>query len=236
MAFDRTGSDKSLRREDISAQPSPTTPFEHEFNDEDPSVANGGQIVFDRELCVELRRITAPDQAGITGNIVARVICLEDGGRPVETRLELSSEADLFFHYTARIDEATFDRVMRREQRLMCEFGDFPRIVEQALSQCIREPETYMAVMFVGSNGQARLEFIQNMAFKYVELLTLPLMSTDEEVVRQQISYRYNKMKMRMLTLQDHLQQVKTKIKLKNPSLYQHMERQGRQERRRDFR
>ena len=48
------------------------------------------------------------------------------------------------------------------------------------------------------SDGRARLDFIQNMEYKFVELLSATFVRSSDEVVRQQITYRYNAMKVRL--------------------------------------
>ena len=51
------------------------------------------------------------------------------------------------------------------------------------------------------SDGRARLDFIQNMEYKFVELLSAMFVRSSDEVVRQQITYRYNAMKVRFVCL-----------------------------------
>lgn len=48
-----------------------------------------------------------------------------DISNPTAVKMELSSENDLFFHFTHLIDEKAF-RAVRDEQRLMIEFSDYP--------------------------------------------------------------------------------------------------------------
>ena len=50
-------------------------------------------------------------------------------------------------------------------------------------------------------NGKAKIEFMQNLHYKYINLLTLELNSSDEEVIRESITYRYNLIKAKMMYL-----------------------------------
>jgi hypothetical protein len=68
-------------------------------------------------------------------------------------------------------------------------------------------------------DGHARLDFIQNMEYKYVELLTINFVRSPDELVRQQITYRYNAQKTRLALMQSRLQDVNALVKVKNPSL-----------------
>ena len=87
-------------------------------------------------------------------------------------RLELSSESDLFFHYSHVLDERTF-RAVREEQRLMIEFTDYANVLARSLNQAIKEPHTHLAVFIMNRDGNARLDFIQNLEYKFVELLSV---------------------------------------------------------------
>ena len=65
-------------------------------------------------------------------------------------------------------------------------------------SQCIKEPHSHLALFSMdGIKAGARLEFIQNMEYKFVELLSLQFHPSTEDIVRQHITYRYNANKVR---------------------------------------
>ncbi len=68
-------------------------------------------------------------------------------------------------------------------------------------------------------DGKARLDFIQNMEYKFIELLSCDLAVSPEEVVRQHITYRYNSVKSKLALMQARLQDINTLVKIKNPSL-----------------
>ena len=67
--------------------------------------------------------------------------------------------------------------------------------------------------------GQGRLDFIQNVSFKFVELLSIPFNRSPDDVIRQQISFRYNAVKSKLGVMQSRLQDIVGLVKLKNPSL-----------------
>ncbi len=68
-------------------------------------------------------------------------------------------------------------------------------------------------------DGTARLDFIQNIEYKFIELLSLDFTNSPDEVVRKQISYRYNAIKTKVNLMQDRINQINNIVKLKNPSL-----------------
>lgn len=68
-------------------------------------------------------------------------------------------------------------------------------------------------------DGQARLDFIQNMEYKFLELLTLDFVTSSEETIRQNITYRYSLLKAKSSILTGRLKDISSILKLKNPSL-----------------
>jgi len=74
-------------------------------------------------------------------------------------RIELTSENDLFFHYTHTVDEDAF-RQMQESQKLMIEFNDYTNILIKMVNCCIKEPHSYLAVFIMDRNGTAKLDFI----------------------------------------------------------------------------
>ena len=67
--------------------------------------------------------------------------------------------------------------------------------------------------------GLARLDFIQNMEYKFVELLSCNFIASPEDVIRSHICFRYNTLKSRLALVQARLQDIESLIKVKNPSL-----------------
>jgi len=148
-----------------------------------------------------------------------------DDARPSSIRVELSSEADLFYHYAHLIDEAGF-QVVQEQQKLMVEFADYPNVLIRMLNNCIREPHNHLAVFVMQQDGSARLDFIQNMEYKFVELMSCQFTRSSEEAVQHHITYRYNSLKTRLALMQARLSEVQNIIKLKNPSLLLQLQRQ----------
>ena len=74
-------------------------------------------------------------------------------------------------------------------------------------------------------DGHARLDFIQNMEYKFVELLSCAFVASDDETVRQSIAFRYNAVKSRLALMQARLQDINALVKIKNPSLLLQLQR-----------
>lgn len=93
------------------------------------------------------------------------------------------------------------------------------------LNNCIKEPHSFLAVFVMQRDGHARLDFIQNMEYKFVELLSCDFVASPEEVVRQQISFRYNSVKTKLSLMSARLQDINALVKVKNPSLLLQLQR-----------
>merc|ERR1719162_2599693 len=90
----------------------------------DPSLAEGHRVVYDREVPFELRvqdAETGPQEVGTLEAIRGKILIMGDEQMPQHCRIELTSENDLFFHYTHSVDEASF-RSMQENQKLMIDF------------------------------------------------------------------------------------------------------------------
>ena len=67
--------------------------------------------MFDREAPFELRiqdPNTGPQEVGTLEAVRVKVLVHSSEGRASNVRIELTSENDLFFHYTHNMDEDTF--------------------------------------------------------------------------------------------------------------------------------
>jgi len=187
----------------------------------DPSLAEGHHVIYDREVPFELRvqdAETGPQEVGTLEAIRCKILALGDEQSPQHCRVELTSENDLFFHYTYGVDEHSF-RSIQEHQKLMIDFQEYPSMIIKMLNNCIKEPHSYLAVFVMQRDGHGRLDFIQNMEYKFVELISCNFVASPEEVVRQQITFRYNSVKSRLALMQARLQDVNALVKVKNPSL-----------------
>ena len=93
------------------------------------------------------------------------------------------------------------------------------------LDTCIREPHSHLAVFVMQRGGRGHLDFIQNMEYKFVELLSVAFVAADDESVRQSITFRYNSVKSRLALMQARLQDINALVKVKNPSLLLQLQR-----------
>lgn len=200
----------------------------------DPSLAEGHTVVFDREAPFELRiqdPNSGPQEVGTLEAIRVKILQLVSNPRYEQltllqgeqnnlqnVKIELTSENDLFFHYTHIVDEDSF-RHMQENQKLMIEFTDYINILIKMVNSCIKEPHSFLAVFIMSRDGSAKLDFIQNIEYKFIELLSCDFMASPEDTVRQSITFRYNSVKSKVALMEARLKDVNNLVKIKNPSL-----------------
>jgi len=193
----------------------------------DPSLSGGHRVVYEREVPLEMRVQQAndhPQEAGTLEGVKVKLLLLGDDESPTALRVELTSENDLFFHYTHTLDAEGF-QLVQEQQKLMVEFSEYPTVLIRMLNTCIREPHSHLAVFVMQRGGRAHLDFIQNMEYKFVELLSCAFVASPEETVRQSVTFRYNSNKSRLALMQARLQDINALVKIKNPSLLLQLQR-----------
>jgi len=193
----------------------------------DPSLSGGHRVIYEREVPFELRIQSAESiaqEAGTLEAIKVKILLLGDEHTPNSVRVELTSENDLFFNYTHSLDAQGF-RQVQETQKLMVEFAEYPAVLTRMLDTCIQQPHSHLAVFVMQRGGRGHLDFIQNMEYKFVELLSASFVASDDETVRQSISFRYNAVKSRLALMQARLQDINALVKIKNPSLLLQLQR-----------
>jgi len=197
------------------------------IDDMDPSLSGGHRVTYEREVPFELRvqQVTdAPQEVGTLEAVRVKMLILGDEAAPSAIRVELTSENDLFFNYVHTLDEHAF-RQVQEAQKLMVDFAEYPAVLTRMLDTCIREPSSHLAVFVMQRGGRGHLDFIQNMEYKFVELLSCAFVAADDETVRQSITFRYNSVKSRLALMQARLQDINALVKVKNPSLLLQLQR-----------
>ena len=191
-----------------------------EIEEKDPSLSEGHKLLYDREVPFELRLEdnNGPQEVASFEALKCKILLGGVENNPIQIRIELSCENDLFFHFTADIDEETF-KIMQENQKLTVNFPEFSNLVKKLLNNCIIETQSYIAVFIMQKEGTARLDFIQNIEYKFIELLSIDFVNSPDDTVRKQISYRYNAIRTKLELVQNRIQAISNIVKIKNPSL-----------------
>lgn len=116
--------------------------------DMDPSLQDGYQVIYDREVPIEVRQSneTSPSiiTTGVMESIKVKVLIQGLTESPTSIRVELSSEADLFFYYAHVLNEESYQQI-KNAQNLCVDFDNYANILIRMLNSCIREP-VYLAI------------------------------------------------------------------------------------------
>ncbi|EPY39737.1 hypothetical protein AGDE_04191 [Angomonas deanei] len=186
----------------------------------DPSLADGSRLVYDREVPCELRAMRAGESsAGSLEQMRIKVLTQGEERNLSSIRVEIITEADIFFHYTCIINDQGFVR-LREDQNLVCEFAEFLMTLLKMLNRCIREPGRFIGALLLGDDGTGNLEFVENLEYKLVSVLVLPFRASPANVVREQAQYRYSAVRARLDLVTEQIKRanpapkkVKNKIK-----------------------
>ena len=76
-----------------------------------------------------------------------------------QVKVELTSENDLFFHYTHTVNIDNF-RHMQEQQKLMVDFTEYSNVLIKMVNSCIKQPQNFLAVFLMSRDGTAKLDFI----------------------------------------------------------------------------
>lgn len=86
-------------------------------------------------------------------------------------------------------------------------------------NSCIKVAHTNLAIFTMHEDETAILDFVQNMEYKFVELMSCLFIKSDDIVVKSHVTYRYNAMKQRQQTSQTKHDELYKVVRMKNPSL-----------------
>ncbi|KAF8822013.1 hypothetical protein IE077_001230 [Cardiosporidium cionae] len=188
----------------------------------DPLLENGHAIIYDKEIPFELRYQDSqrgPQEIGTVELCRVKIGLLVDEDMPTDICMEFSCENDLFFNYNYRANEVSF-KTMQESQKLMIDFADYPNVLMKMLNSCVKEPQSFLAIFIIQPDTIGKLDFVQNMEYKYIELLSLECLQASGEETRRSIAFRYNVLKSKAALLQARLHDIATVVKIKNPALF----------------
>lgn len=196
------------------------------FTDEtDPSLASNFRLAFAMDAPFELRTqdsAEGPQQVGTLEALSVKVLVQGSDADLQAVRIELSSETDLFFHYSCTLLEQEF--VLTLGESLGVDFPEVPDLLKRMLIAVSRDPQTQMAVFVIESNSMrmGRLDFIQSSEDRFDELLSLPFVPSSEAVVQSMVRFRYNELKTKLALATARLQEVGSVAKM-HPEVIQNL-------------
>jgi len=92
----------------------------------DPSLVGGYALIFNHEIPFELRVQNSnegPQQVGTLEAVRVKILTLGSGANLKCMRIEMSSDTDLFFHYSCVVSESDFQTLQDRQKLLVVSSG-----------------------------------------------------------------------------------------------------------------
>ena len=220
-----TNKSASLLNSSADLGPLAASEFKPEI-DEDFLVDNGLRVVYDRSVQLQLCSEDANAKPKAWEAISVRILVSGADSNLDTVVVELTSEQDLFFHYTHSLTAAEYV-AYAESQKLRAAFHEYPTVLIRMCNDCLREPNTFLAVLVQDAAARsARLDFIQNYEYKLVELLSCHFVTTDEKRRNAHVEHRYRAARAQSALLAQRLDAINHLIKIKSPSLLLQLQQQ----------
>ena len=198
------------------------------FNDQDPSLANSFKIIYNKRVPMEIKLKAKNKEKGLSSfePIICKLLIDNDNDKnnenenhmPNHIKIELSCENDIYFHFTNIIDENKF-KIIKKEQNLNINFAEFCQLFEKICENCRTIPNEYICFFILNKHGSSILKFIKTSDFKFVDLLLLEFNISPDEVIKEQIKYRFAYLKCKLDYQKKCIQSVGDFILKKNPDI-----------------
>jgi len=202
------------------------TPDFASLESKDPSLLEGYKVLFKKEIPMDLKLEINEGQKEVSSfeGIIFKVLNLQSSSEapPNHIKIELSSENDLFFHFTSIVDEEIF-KVMKDKQGLTIDYSQFTSLLEKLCNFCSNDPDNYIATFIMKKQGAASLEIIRGSEFKFLELLKLEFVNSSDEIIKKQMLYKFAALKSKIDYYKNCIQVSGDAIMENNPDIIPQM-------------
>ena len=181
-----------------------------QYEDQDPSVANGYTIFFNREIRYKV------DGADVIYR--TRILNLFDENKKLtEVRFELFNDDDIDFLYDSSVAANEYDQ-FKQENQLTIPFEQFANSVKSLLENSVKNPTDYEC-KFAFSDEGATISFFQKLRLRKVEIFELAFTKSDPEFIKDQAQSRFNRYKFELSQKKAEYDRIISKICERNPSI-----------------
>ena len=165
-----------------------------EVDNRDPSLGDEYTKIYEEEVPFEIRiEKDELNQNSIFEALLCKILVIEDMDQ-TQVRIELACDKDIYFYYTSDVNLELFEEI-KQNQKLTCNFNEFPDLLIKFLDFCIKDTKNYLAVFLKKENGECKMELFENLEHKFGDLISLGFKPASDELIKQQIIYRYNAMR-----------------------------------------
>ena len=196
--------------------------FTHpDIDSKDPSLGNNLIKIYEEEIPFELRyetdNLTEEDKS-VFKSLICKVLSTDEMSEQVNIKIEIASDSDLYFYYKTEINSSLFDKI-KEEQKLTCDFMNFSDLLIKYFDLCLNNTKSYLAVLSIKTDKNAKMELMENLDYKFVELINLDFSPASQEVISKQICYRYNSMRAVQDLMQNRIDIINNVLREMDPQL-----------------
>lgn len=163
---------------------------------DDPSLEGQFVKLYEEEIPFEIRiKDGKPQNDSIFAKLLCRIYYRGENNDLTKIKIEINYDKDIFFFYRTYLDKESFNK-LKETQKFLNKFKIFPELFGKYLELCDSDKEHYLAVFNIYKDKTAKLEILENLNYKFVEIITLNfVLCTDDFEIRNQVIYRYDLMR-----------------------------------------
>ena len=190
-----------------------------DIDNRDPSLGQDLIKIYEEEIPFEIRKENQDiSDNGIFESLLCKILTSDELNQISRIIIEIGCDKDLFFYYKSEINSDLFDTI-KENQKLTCNFNEFSDLLINFFDDCIKDMKKFLAVFTVLNGGKGKMELFENLEHKFGELISLDFKSVSDDIIRQQISYRYNSMRATNNIVQNRINIINKVLKDMDPKL-----------------
>ena len=187
----------------------------------DPSLGDKLLKIYEEEVPFEIRiedeNLSGNDKS-VFQSLLCKIFVTDETAEQSYTKIEIANDKDLFFYYSSEINPQLFEEI-KENQKLTCNFSNFSDILIKYLDFCIKDQKGYLAVFYIKTDKKAKMELFENLEYKFGELINIDFVPASDDLIREQISYRYNSMRAVHEITQSRIEIINKVLKDYDPQL-----------------
>ena len=193
-----------------------------EIDNKDPSIEIGLIKIYEEEVPFEIRihHENIEKEKSIFELLICKIFVTQEVNKNKDfiIKFEIASDKDLFFYYSTEINKSSFEQI-QRQQKLICDIIKFYDLLIKYLDLCIEQNKKFLAVFNIYEDKMAKLEIMENLEYKFAELINLNFSPVSKDFINKQIIYRYNSMRGLFDMTQNRINIINEVLKDTDPSL-----------------
>lgn len=187
----------------------------------DPTIQMDYQLLFNKEIFVNF--ITFQDKKENEEIVRFRIFCKGPPSQPDEVRLEMTMDTNVCLYLECTVSSSDFSTI-KQQNNLRVDFNNFVPSVVDLLERSVKKSddpkaEQYLVQFKQDQDYNGTLIFLQKLKLRIVKVFALQFKVSEEDFVRKQVQYRFNKIKYEYTLKENEINEHFRRISDKNPSL-----------------